>query len=387
MKLSLHADLWNGQVTEQLKPLLDKGMGWAKLINSPDVVYGWALAYPTKRFVYRKAEPADLANLSDWMRRWPDPIECAEVVARHNDITPAPNLYVEGINEPRIDTPALASWLGRLEARRSQILKAKGLKAVVGNFATGSITPETFAQFLAAYSMAGGDPAALIGIHEYGLSTTPVLNDGYNMLSHRRLYDVAGKAFLWLITEIGCDYINVGGTQVGGGWRDQGISEEEYWAYLNSANTELEKDPYVVAAFVFTFNGTSRWQQYELRNAPAFNKLHLEAQVARTYTRGIDISYYQTVTSVERVKAAGFQYVFIRNADEIRWPDVKFAEHWAKFRGVLPRSQYQYVRYTQSGKTQADFFIARADKNDLGEMPRSSTSSSTHRTPRRMRAS
>lgn len=366
MKLSLHADLWNGQVTENLKPTLDKGAGWAKFVNSPDVAYGWATAYPNKKFVYRKAEPSDLQNLSDWMKQWPDPIVCADVAARYNDIAPAKNLYVEGINEAKIDSYTLAMWFGRHEAARSRMLRAKGLTAVIGNFATGAILSEHFAEFVRVYKAEGGDPNALIGLHAYG--KYPTL-DSYNMLAYRKLRAAAGNEFLWVLTEVGCDYINEGGQQVGGPWRGQGLTEEQYWDYLVKFNTELEKDPWLLAAFVFTYNGTSRWQDYELRNAPAFNQKLLEAQVARTYTRGIDISSYQTVSDPSRVKAAGFQYVFIRNADEIRWPDAKFAAHWAMFRGVLPRGMYQYVRYNFSGKTQADFFLARADKNDLGELP------------------
>lgn len=369
MKLCVHADCWNGQMPESAKASLDKGAGWLKIVNSPDVAYGWARAYPTKRIVYRKAEPGDLQNLSDWMSRWPDPRVCASVVERYNANTAIPNMYFEGINEPKIDTAELALWFGIHEAERSKILEAHGNTAVIGNFATGAIEPDMFEAFLISYLAAGGSTKSLIGLHEYGLATLPAGRDLYNMLGHRRLAQGRGKAFLWLITECGFDQINVGGQTVGGGWRDQGVSEDQYWEYMRDYAAELEKDPYVVAAFIFTYNGTSRWEKHELRNAPQFNKRFTEAIMARSYTRGLDISSYQNVTDPSRVKAAGFQFVFIRNADSIPWPDDKFAKHWLQFRGVLPRSQYQYLRYTFSGKAQAEFMLSRADKGDLGEMP------------------
>ncbi len=369
MKLCVHADCWNGQMADTAKASLDKGAGWLKIVNSPDIAYGWAQAYPTKRIVYRKAEPGDLANLSAWMRRWPDPIECASIVAAYNEAPALPNLYFEGINEPLIDSTETALWFGQHEAARAKIVEARGCAAVIGNFATGAITPDLFERFLVAYLAAGGSKKSLIGLHEYGLATLPPAQDLYNMLAHRRLVQGRGNAFLWLITETGLDRINVGGNSVGGGWREQGVSEDQYWDYMKSYAAELDKDPYVVAAFVFTYNGTSRWEKHELRNAPQFNKRMIQDTMARTYTRGIDISSYQTVSDVNRVKASGVQFVFIRNADEIRWPDAKFAAHWAMFRGVIPRGMYQYVRYNYSGKTQADFFLSRADKSDLGEMP------------------
>lgn len=363
MKLSLHADLWNGQVTENLKPTLDKGAGWAKFVNSPDVAYGWATSYPNKRFVYRKAEPSDLQNLSDWMKQWPDPIVCADVVARYNDIAPAKNLYVEGINEAKIDSYTLAMWFGRHEAARSRMLRAKGLTAVIGNFATGAILPEHFAEFVRTYKAEGGDPNALMGLHAYGKS--PNL-DSYNMLAYRKLRAAAGNAFLWVLTEVGCDIISEGG----GSWREQGLSEDQYWDYLLKFNAELEKDPWLLAAFVFTYNGTSRWQNYELRNAPVFNKRLLEAQVARTYTRGIDVSSYQTkLTDFAAAKRAGIEFAFIRNTDGINTPDAQFARNWALARGNVLRGQYIYLRYNWSGKTQAEFMLSRADKNDYGELP------------------
>lgn len=368
MKLAIHADAWNGAVHDMAKKTLDKGQGWLKIVNSPDVAYGWAQAYPNKRIVYRKAEPQDLVNLSDWMARWPEAAACAQVVADYNAIGALPNLFVEGINEPKVDTPELAQWFGAHEAARSRILRQRGLTAVIGNFATGAISPEHFEHFLDAYRLNQGDPHALIGNHEYGLASMSPGTDGYNMLSHRRLSTKAGKAFLWLITETGCDSINVNGQTVGGGWKDQGLTEEAYWAYMKSYAAELDKDPYVLAAFLFTYNGTERWQKHELKDAAAFNALLVEATTVRTYTRGIDISSWQPLPDWKRVGAAAVSFAFIRNADALTG-DSRFASNWAGARGVVLRGAYQYFRYTSSGKAQADYFLSRIDKNDLGELP------------------
>lgn len=368
MKLAIHADAWAGSVHEMAKKTLDKGQGWLKIVNSPDVAYGWAQAYPQKRIVYRKAEPADLANLSNWMEQWPDPAQCARVVADYNAIGSSANLYVEGINEPKIDSIQLAQWFGQHEAARSQILKQRGLTAVIGNFATGAITPLHFEEFLSSYVQAGGDRYALVGLHEYGLASMPPTSDTYNMLAHRRLVGGLGKTFLWVLTETGCDSINVDGQTVGGGWKTQGLTEEQYWAYMKTVADALDKDPYVLAAFVFTYNGTERWQAHELKDAATFNARLLEATVARTYTRGIDISSWQPLPDWKRVVDYGISYAYIRNADALSG-DAKFAANWAGARGKVLRGAYQYFRYTSSGKAQADFFLSRIDPADLGELP------------------
>ena len=368
MKLSPHVDLWNAQVPSIVKPVLDKGQRWIKMINSPDVVYGWAVAYPNVYFVYRRTEPEDLQNLSDWMTRWPDPVVCAGIVEAHNAITSSKNIVCEGINEPKLDSAQTAGWFGRHEAERSKRLAAKGMRAVIGNFATGATTPELFEVWLAAYLAAGGRPDAIIGIHEYGLATMPPASDGYNMLGHRRLRNGLGKDFLWLITETGCDSITVNGQTVGGGWMDQNLSEEAYWAYMTSVEAELQKDAYVLGAFVFTYNGTGRWARHELKNATAFNNLLLGATMARTYTRGIDISSWQPLADWKRVQAYGIQFAFIRNADALVG-DEKFAANWAGARGYVLRGAYQYFRSTVSGAAQADYFLGRIARNDLGELP------------------
>lgn len=368
MKLSPHADLWNGQVPAIVKPLLDKGQRWIKMINSPDIVFGWASLYPHINFVYRKTEPADLMNLSDWRARWPDPVECAVVVSNYNLIAGLPNVYVEGINEPKLDTAETAGWFGRVEAKRSQLVAERGSHAVIGNFATGAVTPELFEVFLAAYLAAGGRRDALLGNHEYGLASMPPASDQYNMLSHHRLSKGLGKAFLWLLTETGCDQITVNGQTVGGGWVAQGLSQEQYAAYMQSVETELQKDPYVLAGFIFTYNGTQTWKDHELQNASTFNQWLLGATMPRTYTRGIDISSWQPLPDWKRVAAYGIQYAYIRNADALT-PDDKFANNWVGARGVVLRGCYQYFRYTSSGKAQADYFLSRIDKNDLGELP------------------
>ena len=88
----------------------------------------------------------------------------------------------------------------------------------------------------------------------------------------------------------------------------------------------------------------------------------------RTYTRGIDVSSWNTVTSWASVANAGFKFAFIRNADALLG-DTKFAANWAGSRGQVLRGAYQYFRCTVSGKAQADFFLARIDRNDLGELP------------------
>lgn len=283
MKLTIHDACWDAQASEWSNRAIAAGVRWLKVIDDPARAFGVAQAAPACQVIYRKVSPQDIEQLSD-LRRHPEFGEarlCAEMFVRLADVRPAGNIWVEGANEIRLNSVDDAQWYGEVEARRSQILAGRGMRAIIGNFATGNPTPELFAEFMAAYRANGGRADAIIGLHEYGAINLPAAQDGHNLLRHRMLRQAAG-GMRWAITECGLDRVQIGGQWVGGGWRapGSGISETTYWQYMRDYARELERDADVVCACVFTYGDTARWRDYEMDGAEEFNSNLIAAVVA-----------------------------------------------------------------------------------------------------------
>lgn len=272
MKLTIHDACWEAAASPWSDKALAAGVGWLKVIDDPARAYAVAERYPGCNVIYRKVAPSDIEQLSD-LRRHPefgDPKACAEMFLRLADIRTAVNLWVEGANEVKLATEDDARWYGEVEARRSRLLAARGLRAVIGNFATGNPTAGMFQAFMKAYAAHDGDRAALIGLHEYGAINLPAVQDGHNLLRHRMLRGFA-TGYRWAITECGLDRVQIGGVWVGGGWRSVGMSERDYWEYLADFARELDRDVDVVCACVFTYGDTARWKDFEMNDANDFN--------------------------------------------------------------------------------------------------------------------
>jgi len=287
MKLTLHDACWDAAASLWSDRALAAQLRWIKVIDDPARAFGVAQARPTCQVIYRKVAPADIEQLSD-LRRHPEFREaqaCAEMFVRLTDVRSAANLWVEGANEVKLADADDAAWYGRVEALRSQLLAARNLRAVIGNFATGNPEPELYRAWLRAYLVHGGRRDALLGQHEYGAIGLPAAQDLHNLLRHRMLVRAAGdlaRGFRWAITECGLDRVQIGGAWVGGGWRAAGADANEaaYWAFMLDYNAELERDPEVVCAAVFTYGDTGRWVTYELNDAQTFNLAWLAALAA-----------------------------------------------------------------------------------------------------------
>lgn len=356
-----------------IEPYIAAGARWLKITDAPDVAYALAAKHPNVNVVYRRI---DTRQLGDWMRDFPDAATAGATMAQlFGDIAPLPNLWVEGVNEPVLNSVAEAEYLGIAEAYRVKALAARGLKSIIGNFATGNPQNLMFVIWLRAFFGHGGTKASPIGLHEYGVIDIDPATDGFNMMGHRRLIREAGglaSACQWIITETGLDEIHVNGVKRGGGWQSAAAgnpSQERYRDWLLRANAEWERDG-VLAACPFTFNDTGKWSDYDMENADVVHAGVLAAMPARTYTRGIDVSSYQTkITSWSDAAASGVKFAFIRNADGTNYPDPEFARNWANARGHVLRGAYQYLREYASGAAQADYFLSRIDPADLGELP------------------
>lgn len=220
----------------------------------------------------------------------------------------------EGPNEPTFG-PATdpagmrrMAWYAAFEAERLRLLHELGLRGVVGNFPTGSPDLPLWTAFLPALD-AAERLQGFLGLHEYsspfmwsltgryqtancgGALVADEGDTGWTTLRYRKVY----RQFLalngldevpLLITECGLDRIGaVCPGQSDGAWRDhigywnsydgaqdpidywrgpERDAERYYAEQLIWYDRELQKDPFVVAAAVFTVGGTESWRPFEI---------------------------------------------------------------------------------------------------------------------------
>lgn len=128
------------------------------------------------------------------------------------------------------------------------------LTVVAFCFSTGNPEREDW-EYLRAHDYGG---ARYIGIHEYwgkGGFTQ------WNALRHRQVHEwTQGDHPPFLITECGRDKAEGGQ----GGWKADGLTEDAYLAELLHYESELLKDPYVIAATPFTDGPTPDWNNFDV---------------------------------------------------------------------------------------------------------------------------
>ncbi|NLE75222.1 MAG: hypothetical protein GX605_00540 [Chloroflexi bacterium] len=201
----------------------------------------------------------------------------------------------EAYNEPVTVDAGQMRRLAEFEAERARLLAAEGLRAVVGNFATGNPPLELWEAFrpaLEAVQSHGG----YLGLHEY---SAPLITYGANRdllfpyprpeeegwltLRYRKVY----RQFLipWglqvplLLTECGVDGL-VGDRPgpAGKGWQDfVGYWEElglgpdgagNYVEQLAWYDAGLQQDAYAHGAAIFAAAASPGWESYEVLDKP-----------------------------------------------------------------------------------------------------------------------
>ena len=199
----------------------------------------------------------------------------------------------EAYNEPVADTPDRMKRLADLEAERTRLLGEQGVRAVIGNFATGHPPLELWPHFEPALA-AARQYNGYLGLHEY---SAPVMQYGFGALQATGGVDEGDEGWLTiryrkayryflgpmgygnlplLITECGVDGTVQPrpGPPEAMGWRDfelfwhsNGLRNDMPGVYMDQLiwyDSELQKDAFVKGAAIFVAGASGGWESYEI---------------------------------------------------------------------------------------------------------------------------
>lgn len=214
----------------------------------------------------------------------------------------------EAYNEPVADTAEKMKRLADFEAERVRILAENGLRAVVGNFATGQPPLELWPDFKPALD-AARQYNGFLGLHEYSAPVMQYLagdnqpagnpsagDEGWLTLRYRKVYrqflEPMGFGDLpLLITECGVDGLVQPrpGPPEARGWQEfiatwlaEGYRDDPPGVYMDQLiwyDQHLQQDDYVKGAAIFTV-GTNdpRWETYNILGAGSGRMIDLLTQ-------------------------------------------------------------------------------------------------------------
>lgn len=276
-KITVH-ELAQFGTSQNVADAIAAGAKMVKIVNNAVRAVQLAEAFPNVLVIYRRVEPDGLKNLSDWKNHpdWPTPAACASIQVLYCQVPKAlPNLAIEpALNEPVLNSVDDAVWLGQVEAYRARELKSKGLRAVIGCFATGNPSTAMFVEFMRAYHDAGGPADAIIATHEYGHYKIRPADDAKHPERNLTRYRVLRAAALpycdgmkWAITETGLDRVTSVAYGPGLPFGLTGWNEEQYADYLiDEYGGLLSEDDYVIGATVFTSrtDGSPLWDPFDV---------------------------------------------------------------------------------------------------------------------------
>ena len=238
-------------------------------------------------------------------------------------LNPAVNAW-EGPNEPVFggaDDPAnvrALAWYARFETERLRLLADLGLRGVIGNFATGNPDLGLWPAFLPAVA-AAKQFNGLLGLHEYSSPWMWWLtghyqtancdfrpdfagegDTGWLTLRYRKVYRTffapEGLADVPLVmTECGLDSIGAicpgmtsgawkqhndywnrqsGATDPIDYWRGPERDPEHYYAeQLMWYDRQLQQDPFVVGATIFTVGNLGTWDRFDIAETRVLRRL------------------------------------------------------------------------------------------------------------------
>jgi hypothetical protein len=201
----------------------------------------------------------------------------------------------QSYNEPVASNADEMKRLAELEAERTRLLAARGIRSCIGNFGTGQPPLELWEPFLPAVQ-AAKEYDGWLGLHEYSAPTIYFMSTrenqgrypgvspddtGWLTLRYRQVYNQIlkprGLAIPLVFTEIGVDGLVQNerpGPLDAGGWHDF----QHYWAehgyglwgpgaYVEQLvwyDEAMRQDNYVLGGCIFTLAGSAGWESYEV---------------------------------------------------------------------------------------------------------------------------
>lgn len=338
-KLGPHIDIrtHNGQVEQMVaaKPAVIKVVGSRGLLNIlhnalPDTIL-------IARNVSTELAGDDFLRFSggdspeQTARRWFDVMKPA--------MQEAPFAYHEGMNE-------MSNWesmarYGAFDAERQRIMADNGFKAAIGSFATGTpeivdpndLWPGYYPALAAAHQYHN-----LLSLHEYGGLFMDMWYDGagYNaypdsylegwlFTRYRKVWNKHIKPNGWtdiriVLTEFGLDnaatstVVKIAGKAIGpwtqcrSVWANQfgrPDAEQFYTEQLIWADRQMQKDPYVIGATIFTHGTMSPvWGEFDIEG-PAADKIyqHIQSSSAEELPPAVTTYVRTTATSGQNIRS------------------------------------------------------------------------------------
>ncbi|HUV67179.1 MAG TPA: peptidoglycan DD-metalloendopeptidase family protein [Sedimentisphaerales bacterium] len=238
-----------GQAHEQAEIIRTSDVPIVKIVNSPGTN-----PFPGKRVIIREMDP----NETNMVRSG---VSGARVWWEHNEARMRERSWAWAFevaaNEQPCKTPQQCGILAayQIEWMRQARLRGFTQKLLAGVFSTGVPEPE--------YAPLFGDMVKLcdyMAFHEYWGRGGPDDPDSYTWLTqrYRRFYDALGFTKPTFITEAG---ICLGDPL---GWKDAGITAEQYAIECIAYCDECQEDGYVEGVFFFTAGGGDKWKRFEL---------------------------------------------------------------------------------------------------------------------------
>jgi hypothetical protein len=280
--------------------------------------------------------------------------------------------YWEGHNEPVWNDEEGMAWYAQFEIERMQLMADKGLKCVIGNFATGTPPLELWPAFLPAVQ-AAKQHQAILGLHEYSCPWMWWMtgkhqldpdadegDEGWTTLRYRKVYrqflipNGLGKVPL-AITECGIDPLvnpkpegSPSGTwkKLGSFWREQDDepdADDYYFRQLAWYDKELQKDDYVVGATIFTWGSFGNpWANFDVAGTPVAKKLiaYTQQDPAKPFTHptgGGGVVEEEEARGLPRVQYKRTYVLLPPNADR-SWARAAVKGTWDKERYTVGSS-------------------------------------------------
>jgi hypothetical protein len=217
--------------------------------------------------------------------------------------------YWEGHNEPVWNDLEGMGWYAQFEVERMRLMADRGLKCVIGSFATGTPPLELWPAFLPALK-AAREYQAILGLHEYSCPwmwwmtgkyqidpNDDQRDEGWTTLRYRKVYrqhlipNGVGDVPL-AITECGIDpLVNPKPKGAKGGawkqlwsfWKDhdnEPDGADYYYRQLVWYDKELQKDDFVIGATIFTWgNWGGAWEDFDVAGTNVAKKLIAYTQI------------------------------------------------------------------------------------------------------------